>query len=88
MPNSYLNELRLNEWRDLTADLLPGAAIHLRSGPESDASALSDLRMQGHLSDYSDDELLTVSIDIVWVKPTTRATHNDVSDRAIGEAAT
>jgi SAM-dependent methyltransferase len=69
-PNSYLNRLRLQQWRDLFMELLPGAHIHLHQrGRDRLMGEVQVLR--GELSDYSDDELLTDEVVAVWRKPPT-----------------
>ena len=69
-PNSYLNEIRLDQWRDLFSQHWPGVTFRLR--PERDPairSALAPLRAGGELEEYEDEELLSVYVFAKWVKP-------------------
>lgn len=69
-PNSYLNEIRLAQWRDLFARHWPG--VTLRLCPEHDPAirgALAPLRADGELAEYGDEELLSVYLVAEWVKP-------------------
>jgi SAM-dependent methyltransferase len=69
--NSYLNEIRLAQWRDLFSRHWPGVTFRLR--PEDDPAirgALAHLRAQGELGQYEDEELLSVYLIAEWVKPT------------------
>lgn len=68
--NSYLNRLRLDDWKRLFELSMPGSVVH----PTCDAGALDQeelrrLRSQGKLMSYSDEELLTVTLEISWRKP-------------------
>jgi SAM-dependent methyltransferase len=69
-PNSYLNEIRLAQWRDLISQHWPGVTFRLR--PERDPaiwSALAPLQADGELTEYEDEELLYVYLVAEWVKP-------------------
>jgi SAM-dependent methyltransferase len=69
-PNSYLNEIRLPQWRDLFTQQWPGVSFRLL--PEDDPaiqSALAQLRADGELKEYEDEELLSVYLTAEWVKP-------------------
>lgn len=68
--NAYLNHLRLQEWRDLFNSELPGSVII----PWNDSSSelretMAQLKASGELSDYADDELLSVTTEGRWLKP-------------------
>lgn len=68
--NSYLNELRLRDWDSLFSRHFPNARLmrfeHDRS---SQLGELAKLREEGELAGYSDEELLTVDLAALWVKP-------------------
>jgi len=69
-PNSYLNQCRLQDWRELFARFLPGSYVHLHQrGRAEYGPALQALRACGELVGYSDDELLTDEVVAVWRKP-------------------
>ena len=69
-PNSYLNRYRLQDWRDLFAAILPGARFHLHQrGREKQKPLLEELREARELGGYTDDELLTDEVVVVWQKP-------------------
>jgi SAM-dependent methyltransferase len=68
--NSYLNEIRLPQWRDLFSLHWPGVTFRLL--PEHDPAiqnALARLRADGELKEYEDEELLSVYLVAEWVKP-------------------
>lgn len=69
-PNSYLNEIRLAQWRDLFSQHWPGVTFRLEA--EHDPAirgALGPLRADGELKEYEDEELLSVYLVAEWVKP-------------------
>ena len=72
-PNAYLNNVRLKEWQRLFQTNMPGVCFFTdRHDAEKEAmlsSELSRLRQAGDLSDYEDDELLTVNLIAAWKKP-------------------
>ena len=69
-PNSYLNRLRLEEWRTLFESEMPGSCVTpLRDAGALEQSELRKLRQANQLTDFSDDELLTVSLEVSWRKP-------------------
>jgi SAM-dependent methyltransferase len=73
-PNSYLNEIRLSQWRDLFSQHWPGVTFRLH--PEHDPAiqrALAPLRSDGELKEYEDEELLSVYLVAEWVKPASRS---------------
>ncbi len=68
-PNSFLNEVRLAEWREIFARNMPG--VRLTGIPEARDAAreeLDEIRRGGELDDYSDEELLTVAAVATWAK--------------------
>jgi len=68
--NSYLNKLRLSDWRRMFQDMMPGSVVTAScDAGEADRQELSKLRSQGELANYSDEELLSVTIDVSWRKP-------------------
>jgi SAM-dependent methyltransferase len=73
-PNSYLNEIRLSQWKDLFSQHWPDVEFRLR--PERDPAiqdALAPLRTDGELTEYQDEELLSVYLVAEWVKPSMAA---------------
>jgi SAM-dependent methyltransferase len=66
--NTYLNCLRLAEWRSIFSDALSGVRIDalMDDSDPNHLSELAKLRGSGELSDYSDEELLTVTLRAVW----------------------
>jgi SAM-dependent methyltransferase len=69
-PNVYLNRLRLHEWEALFETALPGAEhVRLQPGRHRVEDKMNEIRRQGELGEYSDDELLTVDLAALWVKP-------------------
>jgi SAM-dependent methyltransferase len=68
--NTYLNRLRLAEWRELFAAELPGSVVHaLRDSGQDAFQALQPIRAAGELADYGDEELLSNTVEAVWTKP-------------------
>jgi SAM-dependent methyltransferase len=66
--NTYLNRLKLSEWRTIFEDAMPGAQIEAMkddTNPEHIAE-LAQIRSNGELTEYSDEELLTVTLKTVW----------------------
>ena len=72
-PNAYLNEMRIPQWRALYEAAMPGMKLLMdQDGPEKAEpfkKELSDIRKNGGLQDYSDDELLTYNLISIWQKP-------------------
>lgn len=67
-PNCYVNEVRLDTWKQLFQETMPGVRfIHERQ--EELLPHLRELKAQGELADYADDELLTVCLVGLWQKP-------------------
>lgn len=67
--NSYLNRMKLADWRELFAEHLPGGRVTLHQrNREEEEPLLRDLRTQGELAEFDDDELLTDVVSIVWQK--------------------
>lgn len=68
--NSFLNEVRLAEWRELIDRWLPGAELVCDEDQNPEiVETLAERRRAGELSDYSDEELLTEAVRIIWTKP-------------------
>jgi SAM-dependent methyltransferase len=69
-PNAFVNGLRLEQWRSLIEDLLPGADMVLQQ-PETEwlEPEARALWKQGELTDYSLEELLTSKVIVLWRKP-------------------
>jgi SAM-dependent methyltransferase len=71
-PNSFLNELRLGDWREAFTRAWPGVGVELRPSLDPELrAALPELRAAGELSGYTDEELLTVSVIARWRHPAT-----------------
>ena len=69
----YMNKWRADQWRSLFAELCPGSIVtfdtHAEPRGTEFANALVELRKEGELSDYSDEELLMVNLVVDWQKP-------------------
>jgi SAM-dependent methyltransferase len=69
--NSYVNKLSILEWNELLREELPG--VEIESVMQDDvprlAHELQALRAAGELEAYSDEELMTNSLKVAWVKP-------------------
>jgi len=69
--NAYLNRLSIAEWKTLVVEEFPGAeivGISQRGSPRL-SRELQQLRMAGELANFSDEELMTVCLQVAWVKP-------------------
>jgi SAM-dependent methyltransferase len=67
--NAVVNRLRLREWRALFDDFMPGAIFMQNRSSRMDAeSDISRLKNAGELIDYSNEELLTNEIIVLWRK--------------------
>jgi SAM-dependent methyltransferase len=66
---TYVNKIRLAEWRRLFQERMPECRILLTTaaGPDAEANA-RDLQARGELTDYNIEELLTHRVRIVWQK--------------------
>lgn len=74
--NSYLNKLRLAEYREKFERHWPGLQEELVQDPSPEAHAeLKALRARGELAEFSDEELLSTDIVTVWKKPESAPTH-------------
>lgn len=72
--NAYLNRLRLDDWRALFAEELPGSSVVATmdgaDAPGAGRRALAALRDAGELAELTDEELLSESVHVIWQKPT------------------
>lgn len=66
--NTYLNRLRLHEWRTVFERALPGARVQpqLDNSSEEKRLELAQCRRNGELADFSDEELLSATVKAVW----------------------
>ncbi len=67
-PATYLNELRIADWHTIFSEELPGTTWN-HELHDHVVHALAPLRAEGELSDYTDDELLTINLVGHWTKP-------------------
>lgn len=68
--NSYLNKLSLADWRAVFAEAAPGCEVTaLMDAPEHQRSLLAELRSEGALEGYTDEDLLTITVEASWCKP-------------------
>jgi SAM-dependent methyltransferase len=66
-PSTYLNELRLNDWRDLFEGAMPGVQfVHERQ--DELAEPLREIQAKGELQGFSAEELLTLNLVAIWKK--------------------
>lgn len=66
-PSTYLNEIRLDAWRSMYQEVMPGVHfIHERQ--DHLAGPLSELRAAGELQGFTDEELLTLNLVAVYKK--------------------
>jgi hypothetical protein len=67
-PAAYLNQVRLDEWRSLFRDVMPGVAFITERQDEEIGDGLAKLREAGELASYTDEELMTVNLVAIWKK--------------------
>jgi SAM-dependent methyltransferase len=68
-PSAFLNRLRLHEWHELFDRIMPGTHfVHERQDHEI-GDGLEKLSRAGELSQYTDEELMTVNMVAIWKKP-------------------
>jgi hypothetical protein len=65
---AYLNRLTLAQWREIFESEMPGAKFTEWRLDEGAAKALADIRSRGELGEYSDEDLLTDRLVVVWEK--------------------
>lgn len=69
----YMNEWRIEQWRELFGRVSPGCALSLDVHEEPLGSRLREelrsLRSAGELASYTDEELLSVNVRLTWQKP-------------------
>jgi SAM-dependent methyltransferase len=72
-PNAYLNKIRIAEWKQLFESRMPGVSFAFDTHePEKNRmleAELEAIRRAGELTDYTDEELLSVNLMAVWQKP-------------------
>ena len=69
LDNTYLNKLRLDEWRSLFGSKMPGAKYFSNQSSPADFELARTLQSQGELADYSLEELTTHDLAVLWRKP-------------------
>lgn len=67
-PNSWLNKIRLDDWEQMFEQEMPGAMFE-HSIQEELKPHLKELKANGELAGYSDQELLAINLYAVWRKP-------------------
>jgi SAM-dependent methyltransferase len=65
--NAYLNKIGLADWRRLFLSKMPNVSLRaIEDKNQALRTELARLRSGGELSDYSDEELLTVELVALW----------------------
>lgn len=67
--NAYLNKLRIKDWETLFENIMPGTRFYRDRHDDWLEAAIPELRAAGELTEYSDDELMTINLIAVWKKP-------------------
>jgi SAM-dependent methyltransferase len=69
--NTYVNRLSISQWTKLLNEELPGAEIVSISQGHIPRlfQELPKLQAAGELTEYSSEELMTVALEVSWVKP-------------------
>jgi len=68
-PNCYVNKLSLAQWTAIITTECPGAQVTNFYAQSPHVEELVKLRAAGELPDYSDAELLTLVLLVIWKKP-------------------
>jgi SAM-dependent methyltransferase len=71
--NTYLNKLRLEDWRKLFELKMPSAKYFANQAGPSTFELAQAIRSQGELLDYSLEELTTNDLAVLWRKPVSYA---------------
>jgi SAM-dependent methyltransferase len=67
---AYLNKMTLAQWHEFFDRLVPGwAGEHYRASNDDRAEVLKQMRLDGELPQYSDEDLMTDRLIAVWQKP-------------------
>jgi SAM-dependent methyltransferase len=70
--NTYVNKLRLQEWRTIFDAKMPGAEYFMGMADAETTELARALQSQGELRDYSLEELTTNEFAALWRKPASR----------------
>jgi SAM-dependent methyltransferase len=70
-PNCYVNWIRLDEYRQMFDRAWPGAEHRLLGTTPQKQNELAELRSEGLLQEYSDEELVNDVLVTIWKKPHT-----------------
>ena len=65
---AYLNRLTLSQWRETFLSIFPNSTFTAWQWDKQAPAALAQVRAQGALADYADDDLLTDRLVVVSVK--------------------
>jgi hypothetical protein len=74
--NTYLNKLRLYEWRRLFDSKMPDAKYFITSARPTTFELARTLQSQGELLDYSLEELTANDFAVLWQKPVAPGTYD------------
>jgi SAM-dependent methyltransferase len=68
--NTFLNRWRLPEWKEMCAAELPGSSVTplMDDASPERRQELAILRDGGELTEYSDEELLSPTLKVIWSK--------------------
>lgn len=68
--NCYVNKLTIAQWLATIRSNWPGASVqHFKANDAPTLQALAVARSRGELTAYSDGELLTLCLEVTWVRP-------------------
>jgi hypothetical protein len=67
-PSSFLNQWRLDQWRNLFSRLTPGYDEQLEA-QNNKYAPLMTAELRGELAVFSDEELFTIDAVYLWSKP-------------------
>lgn len=66
-PSTYLNEVRLDAWRSMYQEVMPGVRF-VYERQDYLAEPLKEIQAAGELKDYTPEELLTLNLVAIWKK--------------------
>jgi SAM-dependent methyltransferase len=68
--NAYLNKIRLEDWRSLFRSKTPDVKLRsVMDESQARAAELVRLKQAGELTEFTDEELLTVELVAMWQRP-------------------
>ena len=70
IPNTYLNQISLQQWRSDCESIMPGCRVEATRCDETPelVAQLAEIRKNGELLNFTDEELFSSMVKVVWTK--------------------